>query len=100
MNDVNELRSRREALDAQLSALTVTRERAFRVNSDARALQQAGVSNHDDAEMNRLANAEIAGDSTMTGLRRQIALIDEELARDHRGGFAGRRRKMIGWLHK
>lgn len=100
MSDVNELCRRREALETQLAALSQHRERAFRVNSDARALQQAGVTHHDAAAMKQLSAAESAGDSTMTVLRREIAQIDDELARDHRGGFAGRRQKMMSRLHR
>jgi transposase len=100
MSDVKELRRRREALEAQLSALTAQREHAFRANSDALALQQAGVTHHDQAEMKQLADAEIAGDSTMTDLRGQIARIDDELERDHGRGFAGRRRTIMRWLRR
>ncbi|HZS25551.1 MAG TPA: hypothetical protein VFA30_11275 [Gaiellaceae bacterium] len=100
MSDVNELRQRREALETELAALTAQRERAFRANSDALALQQAGATHHDGTAMKELADAESAGDSTMTALRREIALIDDELARDHRGGFAGRRRTLLNRLHR
>jgi hypothetical protein len=100
MSDVNELRRRREALETQLTALSEQRERAFRVNSDALSLQQAGVTHHDTAAMKTLADAESAGDSTMTLLRREIAQIDGELARDHRGGLEGRRRKIMSLLRR
>ena len=100
MSDVNELRRRREALETQLATLSQERERAFRVNSDALALQQAGVTHHDGAVMKQLSDAESAGDSTMTALRREIAQIDDELDRDHRGGFAGRRQKIMSRLHR
>jgi hypothetical protein len=100
MSDVNELRSRRAALETQLTALTAQREHAFRVNSDALALQQAGVTHRDGAAMKQLADAESAGDSTMSVLRRQIAQIDDELARDHRGGFVGGRRKIMSLLRR
>jgi hypothetical protein len=100
MSDVNELRRRREALETQLAALTEKREHAFRVNSDALALQQAGVTHHDGAAMKELADAESAGDSTMSVLRREIAQIDDELVRDHRGGFEGGRRKIMSLLRR
>lgn len=100
MTDLDELRRRREALETQLIALTEQREHAFRVNSDALALQQAGVTHHDGAEMKQFADAERAGDSTMTVLRREIEQIDNELARDHRGGFEGGRRKIVSWLRR
>jgi hypothetical protein len=100
MSDLDELRQRREALESELSALSEQREHAFRVNSDALALQQAGVTHHDQTEMKGFADDEIAGDSTMTDLRRRIALIDDEIARDHGGGLAGSQRKIMRWLRK
>src|ERR1700750_2075897 len=100
MSDAKELRQRREALETELTALSVQRERAFRVNSDAMALQQAGVTHHDGAAMREFADAESVGDATMTALRREIAQIDNELRRDHPGGFADRRRMMARWLHR
>jgi hypothetical protein len=100
MSDVNELRRRRQALEAQLGTLTTQKEHAFRANSDARALQDAGVTHHDRSEMDQFSDAEVAGDSTMTDLRRQIALIDDELERDHGSGLAGRGRTMMRWLRR
>jgi uncharacterized small protein (DUF1192 family) len=100
MSDVHELRQRREALEAELSVLSEQREHAFRVNSDARALQHAGVTHHDQAEMKGFADNEIAGDSAMTDLRRRIAQIDDEIARDHAGGLPRNRRTIMRWLRK
>jgi hypothetical protein len=100
MSDVHELRRRRETVQTQLTSLIDQRERAFRLNSDALALQQAGVTHHDGAAMKELADAECAGDSRMTALRRQIDVIDDELARDHRGGLVGHRRKLASWLRR
>jgi hypothetical protein len=100
MSDVNELRRQRQALETQLGTLSGQKEYAFRVNSDALALQRAGVTHHDGVEMQQFADAELAGDSTMTDLRRRIALIDDELERDHGGGLAGRSRQMMRWLRR
>ncbi len=98
MNDIGELRERRQALHTQLGALQEQRERAFRENSFALARQGAGVTHHDESEMKVFADGEVAGDSTMTGLRRQIELIDDELAA-HNSDRKGRRRRVLGWLH-
>jgi hypothetical protein len=100
MSDVNELRRQRRALEAKLGMLSEQKEYAFRVNSDALALQRAGVTHHGGAEMQQFADAEIAGDPTMTDLRRQIALIDDELERDHGTGLAGRSRSIMRWLRR
>jgi len=98
MSDLSELRRRRQALETQLSALSEQREHAFRANSDALALQDAGVTHHDGAEMKQFSDAENAGDSAMTDLRRQIALIDDELERNHGSGIGGRARTIMRWL--
>ena len=100
MSEVKDLRERREALRAQLVELQQQRERAFRKNSDALALQRAGVTDHDAAGMKGFADDEVAGDSAMTDLRRQIELIDDELARDHGGGLAGKGFRALGRLRK
>jgi hypothetical protein len=36
----------------------------------------------------------------MTELRRQLELIDDELAGDHRSGFTGSGRRLMRLLHK
>jgi hypothetical protein len=95
MSEVNELRERRRTLEAELSALCERRERAFRVNSDALALQRAGVTHHDATAMERFAADEVAGDSTMTDVRRRIELTNTELAR-----LGGKGRRIMRWLRK
>jgi hypothetical protein len=100
MSDVQDLRRRRQALETELSGLREQRERAFRANSDALSLQRVGVTDRNPAEMQEFADDETAGDSAMTELRRQIGVIDAELARDHRGGLKGSRRRITKWLRK
>ena len=100
MSDVQDLRQRRQELETKLSELDQQRERAFRANSDARSLQRAGIAEHTAGEMQNLADDETAGDSTMTELRRQIELIDDELARGRHGGVAGSARSVMRWLRK
>jgi hypothetical protein len=100
MSDIHELRKRREALETQLHALREQREHAFRANSDALTRQRFGVTDHADAEMKQFADDEVAGDSTMTDLRREIDLIDDELARDYPGGLTGKGRRVLSWLRK
>jgi hypothetical protein len=95
MNKV-ELRQRREALQMQLNELRQNRERAFRANSDALARQRVGVTDHDAGEMKDFADDEVAGDSAMTDLRRQIKLIDDELS----GDLANKGGRVMRWLRK
>ncbi len=100
MSDVRDLRQRRHALETELSGLRDQRERAFRANSDALSLQRAGVTDHNAAEMQRFADDETAGDSAITKLRRQIELIDDELASKQRGGVSGGGRRIMKWLRR
>lgn len=94
MTDTNELRRQRDELTAELTALQRQREQAFRVNSDALALQRAGVTQKTDAEMTQFADNEVAGDTAMTDLRRRIEAIDVELeTAAKRPGFLRRLRK-------
>jgi len=100
MSDVQDLRQRRQALEAKLSELGEQRERAFRTNSDARSLQRAGLADHTAGEMQELADQETAGDSAMTELRREIELIDGQLGRGHQSGGAKGTRSLVRWLRK
>jgi hypothetical protein len=53
------------------------------------------------SEMQQLADDETAGDSAMTELRRQIELIDDQLAIEERGGgVRGGGRRMLKRLRK
>jgi hypothetical protein len=100
MSEVRELRQRRQALETELRVLREQREHAFRANSHALSRQRAGVTDHNAAEMQQFADDKTAGDSAMTEFRREIELIDQKLARDHRGGLTGSRRKIMKWLRK
>ena len=99
MNEVQELRQRRQALETERRGLREQRERAYRANSDALSLQRAGVTDHDSTEMQEFADDETAGDSAMTALSREIELIDANLATTRRGGGRSRRR-IMNWLRK
>ncbi len=92
---IDDLRQRRQALEAQLSALREQREQATRTNSYARSRQRIGVTDHTAVQMQEFADDQIAGDSEMTDLRRQIELIDDELSRSRGGSLIGRGRRMM-----
>jgi hypothetical protein len=96
MSEAQDLRQRRQVLETQLSALRAKRDHASRANSDALSRQRVGVTNHNAEEMKEFAADEVAGDSAITDLRRQIESIDDELARD----FGGKRRRIMSWLRK
>lgn len=100
MSEVQELRQRRMALQTELGTLREQRERTSRANSYALSRQRAGVTNHDKSEMKAFADDEVAGDSAITDLRRQIESIDNELERDYGTGLTGTRRRVVSWLRK
>jgi hypothetical protein len=100
MSEVQDLRQRREAMETELKALREQRERAFRANSDALSLQRSGVTDHSAAEMQQFADKETGGDSAMTELRREIELVDDELATKRRGGASRGGNGIMKWLRK
>jgi hypothetical protein len=93
-----DLRRRRTALQAELEAAGVRRERDVRASSFAGARQRAGVAARDESELGRLADETSTRDATMLDLRRQIESINDDLGRDRSGGLAGTGRRIVGWL--
>jgi hypothetical protein len=101
MNEVQDLRERREALQTELGSLREQQERASRANSYALSRQRAGVTHLDESEMKELADDEVARGPAIAEVRREIELIDSELlARDHGGPLNGTGRRVLGWLRK
>jgi hypothetical protein len=101
MSEAQDLRQRRQALEAELRGLREQREHAFRANSDALSLQRAGVTHHNAAQMQQFADDETGGDSAMTELRREIELIDDELTTKQRaGGVSGVGRRIMNRLRR
>ena len=98
MNEVRDLRHRRQSLETELNALRERQERASRANSYALSRQRAGVTDHDESQMQELADDEVAHKPAIIDVRRQIESIDSELARDHGGGVAGTGRRVMNWL--
>jgi hypothetical protein len=101
MNEVQELRQRREDLQTELGALREQQERASRANSYALSRQRAGVTHLHESEMKELADDEVARGPAIAEVRREIESIDTELvARDHGGLLTGKGRRVLGWLRK
>jgi hypothetical protein len=90
MSVASDLRQRLVDLRSRLHVLLERRERASGAHTFARARQSTGVTHHDADEMAQFARDEVAGDAEMTGLRREIMSVDEELERDHGGGLRAR----------
>jgi hypothetical protein len=98
MNEVQHLRQRRQSLETELNALRERQERASRANSYALSRQRAGVTDHNEAQMQEFADDEVGHGPAIIDVRRQIESIDTELARDHSGGLAGTGRRVMSWL--
>jgi hypothetical protein len=100
MSKVQDLRQRREALQTDLGALREQQERASRANSYALSRQRSGVTQHDESQMKELADDEVAREPAIADTRRQIELIDNELAGDQGGRLTETGRRVLGWLRK
>jgi hypothetical protein len=99
MSDRHELEQRQQELTARLAELRTHRDQAFRVNSDALALQRAGVTHHNESEMSAFATDEVSGDAAISELRRELALVESELAQSS-GTFGGMTRKLFGRMRR
>jgi hypothetical protein len=100
MNKVEDLRQRREALQTQLGALRDQQERASHANSFALSRQRAGVTHLDESEMKEFADDAVTREPAITDTRRQIELIDDELARNEGAHLTETGRRVLGWLRK
>jgi len=79
MSEDQDLRQRRQALEAELGALSDQQERGDRANADAVSRLPAAVVQPEPAQMSEVADEERAADSAMDELRDEINLIADEL---------------------
>jgi hypothetical protein len=77
----SELEQRRDELTRTLPGLSEKRADAYRRNSDALALDRAGVKHEQAQEMARLREAEVAADATVRDAQRELRDIDAEIER-------------------
>src|SRR5439155_15274419 len=61
----NELRQRRSALSESLPTLGRKRDQSYRLNSDALALDRAGVTHHAPEELARLGEGQAAAEAAI-----------------------------------
>ena len=87
MSVASDLRTRLAELRSRLNVLLARRERASGEHSFAKARQDAGVTHHDADKMAQFAQDEVGGDAEMTGIRREIMSIGDQLERDHSRGL-------------
>jgi hypothetical protein len=76
----DQLKQRRGELSGSLPQLNANRESAYRLNSDALALDRAGVKQEDAQELTRLGNAEVAADAEIRAVQRELREIEAEIA--------------------
>ena len=75
----SELEQRRAELTRSLPGLSENRAGTYRRNSDALALDRAGVKHERAEEMVRLGEAEVAADAAIRDAQRELRDIDAEI---------------------
>jgi hypothetical protein len=86
----SELEERRGELTRSLPWLSENRAQSYRRNSDALALDRAGVKHEQAAEMVRLGEAEVAADGALRDVQRELREIDAEIALMPRRGLVAK----------
>ena len=86
----SELEQRRAELTRSLPGLSDNRTDSYRRNSDALALDRAGVKHERPEEMARLGEAELAAGAAIRDAQRELRTIDAELKLSPRGGLGAR----------
>ena len=75
----SELEQRRGELSRSLPGLSENRAETYRRNSDALALDRAGVKHERPQEMVRLGEDEVAADAAIRDVQRELRDIDAEI---------------------
>ena len=86
----SELEQRRGQLTRSLPGLSENRTDTYRRNSDALALDRAGVKHEQPEEMMRLGEAEVAADAALRDVQRELRDIDAEIKLRPRPGLGAR----------
>ena len=89
----SELEQRRAELTRSLTALSDKRANTYRRNSDALALDRAGVKHEPPEEMARLGEAEVAAHAAIRDVQRELRDIDAEIKLRPRPGLGARLRR-------
>jgi hypothetical protein len=92
----SELERRRGELTRSLSGLSENRAGTYRRNSDALALDRAGVKHERPEEMVRLAEDEVAADAAVRDVQRELRDLDAEIASMPGRGLGSRFARAIG----
>jgi hypothetical protein len=86
----DDLEQRRDELTRSLPGLSESRANTYRLNSDAVALDRAGVKHERPEEMARLGDAEVAADAAIRNVQRELRDIDAEIELMPRRGLGAR----------
>jgi hypothetical protein len=86
----SELEQRRGELTRSLPGLSENRAGTYRRNSDALALDRAGVKHERPEEMARLAEDEVAADAAIRDVHRELRDLEAEIANMPGRGLAAR----------
>jgi hypothetical protein len=85
-----ELRQRRSVVSESLPALSRERDYTYRLNSDALALDRAGVTRRTPQELARLGEGQAGADAAIRDAQREIRDLDAEIQRTSGGGLGTR----------
>jgi hypothetical protein len=98
--ETKKLRQRRSLVAESLPALSRTRDDTYRLNSDALALDRAGVTQHAPEELTRLRERQLLADAAIRDAQCEIRDLDAEIKRASGDGlgakFAGAVRRGRG----
>lgn len=83
----SEVERRRNELARSLPDLSEKRTNTYRLNSDALALDRAGVKSQAAGEMERLNENEVAADAAIRDVQQELRQLDAEMERMPRRGF-------------
>ncbi len=86
----SDLEQRRDELTQSLPGLSQERDASYRLNSDAVALDRAGVKHEQPAEMVRLGAAATSANAAIRDAHRELRDIEAEIEGMPRRGLAAR----------
>jgi hypothetical protein len=95
----SDLEQRRGELTRSLPGLSEDQADSYRRNSDALALDRAGVKHERPEEMARLGEAELAADAAIRDVQRELRDIDAEIQLMPRRGFGARVGRAVRRAH-
>jgi hypothetical protein len=90
-----ELRQRRSALSESLPGLSRKRDETYRLNSDALALDRAGVTQHAPEELSRLGEGQAGAEAAIRDAQCEIRELDAEILRGSGGGLGARVARVV-----